>query len=172
MIRIAGREDLVSAFSVIEQATAEMKRRGIDQWDEHYPNREILENDIEKRNMYVYLAEKEIAGIVALDDRQPPEYEAVPWAYPGRALVVHRLTVHPAYQGQGVASALMQFAEQEIAPGSCEVLRLDAFEENPAALALYERRDYRYAGSVRFRKGLFRCCEKPVGPDSTAPASP
>lgn len=172
MIRIAGREDLVSVFSVIEQATAEMKRRGIDQWDEHYPSREILENDIERRKMYVHLAEKEISGIVALDDRQPPEYEAVPWSYPGRALVVHRLTVHPTRQGQGVASSLMQFAEQEIALGSYEVIRLDAFEENPAALALYEHRGYRYAGNVRFRKGLFRCFEKRVGPESTTPASP
>jgi ribosomal protein S18 acetylase RimI-like enzyme len=70
--------------------------------------------------------------------------------------------VDPARQGRGLAGALMTFAEREAAMRGCAVVRLDAFTRNPAATLLYERRGYRRAGTVRFRKGLFSCFEKRV----------
>jgi ribosomal protein S18 acetylase RimI-like enzyme len=54
----------------------------------------------------------------------------------------------------------MSFAEETAVTRGYDCIRLDAFTRNPAALALYESRGYRRAGTVHFRKGAFYCYEK------------
>lgn len=46
----------------------------------------------------------------------------------------------------------MDFAERFADENGYEAIRLDAFTGNPGAVALYERRGYRKAGVVRFRR--------------------
>jgi ribosomal protein S18 acetylase RimI-like enzyme len=139
-----------------------MESRGIHQWDEVYPDRMTLQKDIEKGHLQVIEVDGQIAGLVSINDEQPPEYQNVPWRYQGRVMVIHRLTIHPSYQRQGLATQMMEFAERMAEKQGCQTIRLDAFTENQGATGLYERLGYEKAGTVRFRKGVFFCFEKPV----------
>ncbi len=56
----------------------------------------------------------------------------------------------------------MHFVEQYAEVHGYDVIRLDAFTRNPAAVRLYEGRGYRKAGIVSFRKGPFYCFEKRI----------
>ena len=161
-IRLAGINDLARVVAIVTDAVCHMNDQGIYQWDDLYPNTSILQADIENRDMYVIENSSGIVGLISLNEEQHPEYEDVPWTITGRALIIHRLTIAPEHQGKKLASRLMDFAEIEIAPSGYDTIRLDAFTQNPAALALYEGRGYRKAGTVRFRKGLFFCYEKAV----------
>jgi ribosomal protein S18 acetylase RimI-like enzyme len=155
---------LEAIFGVVRDATRWMDAQGIRQWDEIYPNREILGKDVERNEMHVIQAEGGVGGLMVLNEHQPPEYGAVEWRHTGRALVVHRLTIHPTCQRRGLATHLMDFAEETAAMEGYNCIRLDAFTCNPAAFTLYENRGYRKAGLVRFRKGEFYCYEKAVEP--------
>lgn len=137
-----------------------MDDQGIHQWDDVYPSKAILNADIENQHMYLIEVEGRVAGITVINEDQSPEYASVGWKHSGRALVVHRLTIHPDYQRRKLASCLMDFAEEMAATEKYDCVRLDAFTRNPAAFAMYERRGYRRAGIVRFRKGDFFCFEK------------
>ena len=161
-IRPACPEELDTLHDIVRAATRDMDRQGILQWDETYPNREILSKDLERHELYVIEVEGQVTGLVAKNDDQSPEYAAVQWLYPGRALVVHRLTIHPACQRNGLAARLMDFVEEMAAAEGYDCIRLDAFTRNRAAFTLYENRGYRRAGIVRFRKGEFYCYEKPI----------
>lgn len=145
---------------IVKEATRRMDEQGIPQWDEVYPDRETLARDIEKREMYVIEMDARVAGFIVMNEEQPPEYGAVEWTYPGRAVAIHRLTIDPDVQRRGLATRLMDFAEETAADKGCDCIRLDAFTRNPAALALYETRGYGKVGVVRFRKGEFFCYEK------------
>lgn len=154
--------DLDAVLSMVRACTRHMESLGILQWDDIYPNRAVLEQDIAKKSLFV-MADGAIIAAIVLNDYQEPEYGDVPWAYPGeRILVVHRLCVHPDSQGQGVASRLMDFAEELGQTDGCAAIRLDAFTQNPTAVSLYEKRGYRKAGIVKFRKGPFFCFEKRI----------
>jgi len=106
-IRPAYIEDLDVLYGIVRNATRRLDAQGIPQWDEIYPNREILEEDIERQEMCVIEVEGEVAGLIVINEEQPAEYSAVGWACAGRALVVHRLTIAPAHQRCGLASLLM-----------------------------------------------------------------
>jgi ribosomal protein S18 acetylase RimI-like enzyme len=167
-IRSASLQDIATIDALVREATRQMDARGIAQWDELYPTREILAKDIERGEMHVIESEGGAAGIIVLNEHQEPEYAAVRWWFSGPALVVHRLAVHPAFQRRGLASRLMDFAEERAAALKYACVRLDAFTKNPAACSLYESRGYRKAGTVRFRKGEFFCFEKAMGHKKTA----
>lgn len=159
-IRPAHVGDLDAVIAIIQKAIGHMDNQGILQWDEIYPSNLILKIDIELKQMHVIENEGRVCGCITLNEEQAPEYSDVPWSYPGKALVVHRLTIDPEHQGEKLATRLMDFAEKEAASKGYNVIRLDAFTKNPAAVALYEGRDYRNAGTVLFRKGFFFCYEK------------
>lgn len=161
-IRLANREDLARVSAIIRNATQSLDEQGIPQWDEVYPNDSTLRTDIEEQHLYVIEEAGAVAGMIALNEDQPPEYAEVAWLHPGRVLVVHRLAVDPRHQGRRLASQLMEFAERRAAAEGYATIRLDAFTLNPAAVALYRRRGFSEAGTVRLRKGLFFCFEKAV----------
>jgi ribosomal protein S18 acetylase RimI-like enzyme len=161
-IRQAAGDELSAVFDVVRAATRHMETRGIYQWDEIYPDKTILQKDIEKGHMHVIEMDGQIVGLISINDEQSPEYRNVPWSYPGRAMVIHRLTIHPGYQRQGLATRMMEFAEGLAEKDGYDTIRLDAFMQNPAATGLYKHFGYEKVGAVRFRKGVFFCYEKPV----------
>ncbi len=159
-IRLARPDELEVLLGIVRAATRHMNEQGIPQWDEIYPNREILWKDVEKQELHIIEVKGCVSGLIVINDDQSPEYATVQWRYPGRALVVHRLTIHPAYQRNRLATRLMEFAEETAVTKEYDCIRLDAFTRNPAAFTLYENRGYRNAGTVHFRKGEFYCYEK------------
>jgi ribosomal protein S18 acetylase RimI-like enzyme len=162
-IRLARESDLEDAMALIKRAITAMRASGIDQWDDQYPDEEVIRSDIGSDSLYAATIDALLAGVIVLNEHQEPEYAKVRWSIPGRALVVHRLAIDPRCQRRGVATALMRHAEQ-LAAYRYETIRLDAFAANPWALAFYGKLGYSRAGSVEFRKGKFFCFEKrPAG---------
>ncbi|WP_320051957.1 GNAT family N-acetyltransferase [uncultured Acetobacteroides sp.] len=163
MIRQSKKRDAAKLMAVVKAASSAMLAKGIDQWDEIYPNSDVLKDDIGKGELFVLEENGAIKGMVVLNEFQDKEYADVCWALTeGRQLVVHRLCVHPDYQGVGVGKRLMAFAEDYAQRNGYSSIRLDCFTQNPASVALYERLGYAKAGTVTFRKGVFYCFEKAI----------
>ena len=158
-IRLALVSDFDEAMALIERAIAAMCASGIDQWDDHYPDETVIRDDIRSGSLHAATIGAALAGVIALNEQQEPEYANLRWTITGRILVAHRLAIDPQYQRRGVATALMRHAEQ-LAVHQYDAIRLDAFAANPGALALYDRLGYTRVGTVEFRKGTFFCFEK------------
>jgi ribosomal protein S18 acetylase RimI-like enzyme len=165
-IRPAHIKELDVLHGIVKDATRHMDEQGIPQWDEIYPNKLILKDDVEREQMHVIEVEGRVAGLIVINEEQSPEYADVAWEYSGRVLVIHRLTIDPTYQRRGLAMRLMDFAEEIAVTEKYDCIRLDAFKCNPAAFTLYENRAYRMAGIVHFRKGEFFCYEKEISAGS------
>ncbi|MGD8282175.1 MAG: GNAT family N-acetyltransferase [Gemmatimonadota bacterium] len=158
----AAEADLPAVMMLVRRCIEEMRRRGIDQWDDIYPGRTRFAEDVNAGSLWIASSHgADLVGVFTLDEHQDVEYADVPWRFEGPPVaVVHRLMVDPGVQGRGIARRLMRFAEERAIRLGYGVLRLDAFTRNPYALRLYRSLGYRYAGEVTFRKGRFRCFEK------------
>jgi ribosomal protein S18 acetylase RimI-like enzyme len=142
-----------------------MRASGNLQWDEEYPNVPVFEKDIQLRQLWVADIEGEIAGFAAITTDQEPEYADVGWDIDELSIVVHRLAVDPAFQGKGVAVALMLQAEQIARERGVKVLRVDTNAQNQATQRLFPKLGYALAGEIQlgFRPGLsFLCYEKRI----------
>ena len=153
--------DLTEVMALFRAATLAMRAVGIDQWDEIYPSADVVREDIGRAQMHIGLESGKIAVVFVLEPCHEGEYEPASWRYvEPEFTVLHRLCVHPDFQGQGIARQAMDYLEQAVLKSGISAIRLDAFPQNPAAIRLYESRGYVKAGEVTFRKGLFYLYEK------------
>ena len=163
----ARSDDFSELLALYRAAIARMDEQNIPQWDEIYPSAEILQEDVTSGQMQIGRLNGKIAVAFLLEECSEEDYEEADWRYRDpRFIVLHRLCVHPAFQGQGIARQTMDYLEQAVLDRGLYAIRLDAFSLNPSALKLYESRGYEKAGEIRFRKGLFYLYEKRLGLNS------
>ena len=159
--RTATPDDLDALVSLYGAATQDMLRQGIDQWDEYYPDREILTEDVESGDMTLGLLDGEPACAWVVNREYEPEYVSGAWEHTGGDFcVLHRLCVNPELQGRGLARQAMARMEKNAFDKGFDSVRLDVFSQNLHAQRLYERLGYKRTGEVRFRKGIFYLMEK------------
>lgn len=158
-IRKAALQDLDRVAGLFTEATCDLNRRGIHMWDELYPDRACLGEDINHQSLYLMEDGGELAAAFVLEeviDFTVP----VDWQYDGRSAWICRLCVSAARQNRGYGRRAMLEAERLLREQGYEAARLDAFWNHPASLHLYESLGYRRVGEAVFRKGLFYFYEK------------
>lgn len=170
-IRLAEERDFQKIFPLYSGATQKLQRKGIDQWDEFYPDAAILSADVRKREMLLLEKGGKLVSAAVVNEEQAPEYGEVGWRICREEppAVLHRLCVCSRAQGRGLGSQTLLAAERFAFSRGYRYIRLDAFPRNSAALRLYESAGYKKAGTVRFRKGIFFCYEKNLEGEAAKP---
>lgn len=162
MIKQLNQENLEDAYLVIKDVISSMRKNGIDQWDDIYPDKSVIMKDIGLNQAVGYFDGDNLVGYMALNDEFAPEYNSVNWKTNVPALIVHRLSVISAKQGNGIAAKMMLYAWQYAKENNYCSVRLDAFVKNPFANRLYIKLGYNKPGIIKLRKGLFNCYEKRI----------
>lgn len=150
-------------MDLISKCVQVMQAGGSDQWDESYPNHEVLMGDMDAGTLFVCIDNGAIAGILVLDENQAEQYEAVEWTQQtGQHLMMHRLAVHPEIQGKGIARQLIAFAEELARSSGYSSIRLDTYAKNERALKIYPSLGYVQRGEIHFpgRVAAFPVFEK------------
>ncbi|MFA5296749.1 MAG: GNAT family N-acetyltransferase [Lutibacter sp.] len=164
VIKKASEDDLEQLLSVVKSCTQNLIEQGIFQWSESYPTKEILGSDIALQQIWKLEIETNIVGLIVLTEIEDEEYHPVKWLTKNQKnLYVHRLAVHPNYQGKGFAQKLMDFTENFARENNYGSVRLDTFSQNKRNQQFYEKRNYVKLGSIYFlnQSGFpFYCYEK------------
>ncbi len=162
-IRKADIWDLDAVTDIFKKAVQVMNENNILQWDEIYPDREVLTEDIRKGEMYLGVIKDEIASVFVVNDEFEEQYNDGKWNYRESTFaILHRLCVNPLFQNKGVGCKTLSLMEKMLKELGIEAVRLDAFSQNPYALRMYEKLGYIKTGEVNFRKGLFYLYEKKI----------
>jgi ribosomal protein S18 acetylase RimI-like enzyme len=163
--------DLDALNAMFRRTIRHMRDNGLDQWDDVYPDRSQLAEDISRGEMYLLrkagassapYAPGEIVAAVVLNEDQWDGYETMTWSHDGKIAVVHRLCVDPTHQKRGIAKLTFQLGENLLKSRGYDAIRLDTFSQNTRAVAFYERAGYTRVGELNWRKGLFYLYEKPL----------
>ncbi|MGL5276971.1 L-amino acid N-acyltransferase YncA [Myroides marinus] len=160
MIKPIDITDLSQTLKVLEEVKQHMLSQGIDQWDESYPNKDIISNDIQKKQAYIYTENEQVLAYMVLNEEYDIEYDDLNWNTPTPFVVIHRLFVKPTAQGKGISSQMIQYAEEYAKTNMYASIRFDAYSLNNTANAVYLKKGYTLVGTVQFRKGVFNCYEK------------
>lgn len=163
MIRTAVKQDIPYILLLTKACAKHMISNGIYQWNEHYPNSESFENDIKRQELFVMERNTTIIGCIVISTHMDVEYKPIEWLTPSdKNMYVHRLAIHPKYQGQGLAQQLMTFAEHHAITNNYSSIRLDTFSQNKRNQKFYELRGYKRLGNIYFpkqSKAPFYCYE-------------
>lgn len=144
-------KDIEELYSITKSCAKQMIEKDIFQWSEYYPSKEVLENDIALQQIWKLTENRIIVGIIVLTEIEDKEYKKVQWfTKNGKNLYIHRLAVHPNFQGKGYAQKLMAFAENYAKRNKYNSIRLDTFSRNNRNQIFYEKRKYTRLESIYF----------------------
>jgi ribosomal protein S18 acetylase RimI-like enzyme len=152
MIREATVDDLDAILKITKSCAKKLVSKNIFQWNEYYPNRNVFENDLYNKWLYVTVKENKVIGSICVSDLIDDEYATVKWLTPNNNnnIYIHRLAVDPDYQGVGYAQKMMSFAEEFAKKNKYTSIRLDTFSKNMKNQKFYKQRGYKKLGEIFF----------------------
>lgn len=156
MLRLAVTADLAAINQIYNEILDEEDKRpaSYTNWQRgKYPTQDTARQAMEDGTLWVAEENGTVYGCVNLNGVQLPEYDNIPWSIPAsrdQVMVIHTLVISPRWAGKGKAREMVAFCEEEARRQGKAVIRLDTYEGNLPANAMYPRLGYRYAGATEF----------------------
>lgn len=143
MIELAKISQLNEILSMTDACRVTMEENGIYQWTLDYPSKKAFKNDIKRNELYVLKHAERLVGCIVISLSMDQEYGSVQWLTENtHNYYIHRLAVHPEFQGLGLAQHLMDFGENFARENNALSVRLDTFSQNKRNQKIYEQRGY------------------------------
>ena len=129
-------------------------------WDEHYPNAEITEHDINSGSVYVLRdGDKIIATASVGDDIEDDDFlDSFEWRGKNNCDLA-RIGVLPEMHGRGIGTHIVGCAIEAARAKGFDGLRLFVVHDNHAALAMYSKYNFVNHGIVTAYDYPFHRCE-------------
>jgi GNAT superfamily N-acetyltransferase len=161
----ATKTHLKDIMEIIGQAKRRMKERGLDQWQDGYPDEAAISNDIRRKQGYFFLKRTMPAAYAAIVFDKDPYYEKIDgqWLSNGEPYVtVHRLAVADEYLGLDLAQHVLKFAERKARAKHVQWFRIDTHHDNLPMRNLIRDFGFTFCGVVQVRDGKRMAYEKRV----------
>jgi GNAT superfamily N-acetyltransferase len=172
-MRKAILNDILDIMDIIRMTVIEMHSYYNYQWDESYPQEKDFIADINAGDLYVSEKDGKLVGFVCVNKIEPVEYCGLDWSSTKKAMVIHRMSVHPEYRRNGLGLELMKFTEVLAQSKNINYLKTDTNSLNKKMKALFLKCNYNFIGEISFLKKEtpFYCYDKIVGRQSFTPLS-
>ncbi|MFZ4435669.1 MAG: GNAT family N-acetyltransferase [Flavobacterium psychrophilum] len=162
--RVARLDDLPQIWTILQQAILRRKTDGSNQWQDGYPNLDVVAHDIAKEVGYVLTHNDKIIAYCAILINDEPEYANLEgkWLTNSDFVVFHRIAVADEYLGQGLARLMFDHIESFARQHHIYSIKADTNFDNAAMLHLFAQTGYVYCGEVYFRGSARKAFEKVV----------
>lgn len=160
--RKAEWQELEPIWEIIRLAIVRRKEEGSNQWQDGYPNRDVLQKDIERGIGFVLTEGNVIVGYAAVLVNDEPVYAGIDgkWLTNGDFVVVHRVAVSADFVGKGLAQKILSFVEEYAVRIGIYSIKADTNFDNIAMMKTFDKKGYVYCGEVYFRGSPRRAYEK------------
>lgn len=166
MIRKALLEDLDAIMEIIGSAQALLKERGVDQWQDGYPNKDVIVSDILKGECYLLCHKEAVAATAVISTAGEVTYNQIDgaWLDSNPYIVIHRLAVGSNFLGQGRAKELFLYAEELGQNLGIKSIRVDTHNDNIAMQSLLKSLGYILCGEITLLSGAKRVAWQLITP--------
>ena len=160
--RKATTSEIPKIWEILQQAIVRRKEDGSDQWQDGYPNPEVIKKDIEADHGFVLTADDTIIGYTAILINDEPEYAKIKgnWLSNDDFVVFHRVALSENHLGKGLAKKMLKYIEEFALDSNIYSVKADTNFDNIAMLKIFEKSGYSYCGKVYFRGGERLAFEK------------
>ena len=164
-IRLAVLRDLDTLMPLFDEARGTIAALGIDQWQDGYPSRPVIEDDVTRGRSCVVECDGKIVGTFVLVDDGEVTYDEI---YGGRWLTgdshgahcvyvaIHRVAVAVARRGSGISTAILDYAAAHARSLGRASLRIDTHEGNVVMRRMLEKHGFTLCGRIRLQSGAPR----------------
>lgn len=158
-IQKAKLKDLTAIVRLINQAKAYFKESGIDQWQDGYPNEDVIRNDIDLGHSYVLVNKDQIIGTFYFACEDEISYQTIrngQWHSSSPYAVVHRIVVDNTIKGHGYAKFMMDYAISQTKKHGLSSIRIDTHRDNLSMQRFLQKNGFHYCGDITLQSGAPR----------------
>jgi GNAT superfamily N-acetyltransferase len=144
-------KDIPEIMIIISSAQKYLKEKGIDQWQNNYPNSETIREDIKNGNSYLIEDEGKITAAAAIIFGEDPTYDYIEdgdWIADGEYGVIHRAAVRKEYKGRSLMAKIFNETYRMCLKRKAVSVRIDTHPENSAMKRAIEKEDFKYCGII------------------------
>ena len=157
-IRKTASCDADALLALFDEARKTIAALGINQWQNGYPNREVVDEDISKCRSYIVEHDGMTAGSFALIEDGEPTYDKI---YNGEWLTgdtdcyiaIHRVAVAVCMRGKGTAAEIIEYAKEFAREKGRKSVRIDTHEGNVVMRRMLEKNGFTYCGEIYLENG-------------------
>ena len=140
-------DEELKLLSLYNEVKEKGKIDGTSDWDEDYPNNDILKQDLENKRIFVLVEENKIIAAISIFVEDEPDIQSLDWAKVKACFLV-RLCVSPKYQSKGIGEKMMRNINDYAKGKGFKATHHLAAKVNIAANRLYRRMGYREVGMI------------------------
>ena len=152
--RRATAADMDDIMRLVHEAQAFMRTLGIDQWQDGYPEPEVLLDDIRIGQLYVLADGARVGAVAALSLLEEPVYAAIDGAWKTGAsakyLTIHRMATDDAGRGRGLAGRMVDEAARIARENGCASVRADTHPGNVVMRRFLQKQGFEHCGVVYY----------------------
>lgn len=153
-IRKPTKKDIPAIMEMIDWAKADMMKAKIDQWQDGFPNAEIITKDIENGNAHLVVHNGKVVGFGVLIFGKEPTYEKIykgKWQSSDPYATIHRVVVHRDHKGKGISRFLFAHFEMQCILNDTSWIRIDTHEKNTPMNRLIAGTGFIRSGAIYVR---------------------
>ncbi|MEJ5962771.1 GNAT family N-acetyltransferase [Pedobacter immunditicola] len=167
--RKAENTDVTSIWTILQHAILRRKEDGSDQWQDGYPNVDVVQKDIDRGAGFVLVDGDAIIGYCAVFTNDEPAYANIEgkWLTNDDFVAIHRVAISNKYLGKGFAKKIMTSVEDYAISNRIFSIKADTNFDNIAMMKIFEKLGYIYCGEVYFRNSPRRAYEKVLATNNT-----
>ncbi|BFK82118.1 GNAT family N-acetyltransferase [Clostridium baratii] len=150
-LRKSVNEDINNIMQIIDEAKEALKEQGIDQWQNGYPNADVIRNDILNNDSYVFIKNNEIVATSVVSFAGEKTYDKIydgSWISNDEFAVIHRIAISNKYKGTGIASEIIKMIENICLDKNVHSIKVDTHEFNMPMQKLLKKNDFKYCGVI------------------------
>jgi RimJ/RimL family protein N-acetyltransferase len=149
-------------WQILKDAIKRRKKDGSNQWQDGYPNMEVVKSDIENKIGFVLTQNDTIIGYTAVIINDEPDYINIEgrWLSDQDFVVYHRVAVSEEFLAKGMAKKMIKLIEKYALSKNIYSLKADTNHDNIPMMKIFEKLGYSFCGIVYIRKSPRRAYEK------------
>lgn len=158
IIRSSTKKDIPSIMQIIRDAQLHLADQDIDQWQDGYPNIDIIENDIFNNESFVVVNEFDMPIATTMFTTAPEStYMDIEgkWSISPSLIygVIHRLAISAKYRNQGIAKWVFQEFENRLIAKNINSMKVDTHRGNTGMQHMLTSIGYKYCGIIYLESG-------------------
>lgn len=159
IIRKTATADLDALMDIFDEARGTIAALGIDQWQNGYPSRDVIAEDISLGRSYLVDLDGNICGTFVLVDDGEMTYNKI---YDGHWLTgddsqsyvaVHRVAISVKNRGSGISTAIINYAAEYVKSLGRASVRIDTHKGNVVMRRMLEKHDFTHCGTIYLQNG-------------------
>lgn len=160
--RLAKISEAFEIWQILKDAIQRRKEDGSNQWQDGYPNMDVVKNDIERKIGFVLTQNDNIIGYTAIIINDEPDYINIEgkWLTNQEFMVYHRVAISKKFLAKGMAKKMMKLIEEYALSKNIYSLKADTNHDNIPMLKIFEKMGYSFCGTVHIRQSPRKAYEK------------